>query len=878
MNPGFLVRWIAQRRIARTSPLFFVTALSTLTAAPTAGIPAPVIETSPLQMAPMTVIGSSAGSLEDETPLPQITYDPDFMRAVGALSVDDFLTTLPQNLTGSNAPLVLINGRRASVGGQSFVDLKSIPPGMVERIDVSPIGSAAYGAEATSGVINIVLKKNYVGSQLTVTEKSAFLGGGLERRLNLLCGFAKGKLTGTAFLTVSKQAPLLASARPFSANEDHTARGGHDFRLPWGYPAVVQAVSGNLNGVFDSNGNPVSVALVPPGQNGENLTPGQFIPGAPIVSGGPTIAAGQRRFNAAGDLSLIPESIRFGGGLNLNYALNSQLDFSANCLFSDSKVKSLAPPPVSPALTSSVSGNPAAIVPAADNPFGQDVAIGMIHQEFGPTRHTTEASSDRILLGLRDTLSETWELDGALGFSEQRSNQAFTDLDPAAFAAALAASDPSNRFNPFGDAATGPIDASLYPGLSVERTTEAVSQLETLDFSARGQVADIWGGPTKLTLGGDGYHQDVAMTSVNSGTGQPPETTIRRTTGAVYTTLSVPLFGEANARPLLKRLDLDLTGRYEEEGRAGTQRSTQAGFTWQPIPSLLLRMAMIESLKAPPLPNLQNQVSNLTLIDPRRSPPTATGVQSFNEGGAILGKETSRSLSCGVVLQPSFLRGFQFQVNYTDRKQTDLAIEPNAQSVVFNEAFFSNRVIRAAPSAQDLDLGQPGPITAVDTTPGNFGNFASRNVAFVVDYRIPPTRFGRFRLSINAVRTLESRYELKPGVPFISDTVGTFSPPDWNVTSLAAWLDGPWSVSANYSYSGHFFAANEEIGDYKTLDLFAGYSFLRPLWGKFGRGTSLNVGIKNLFAEDPPQADTITGFSSGSPLGRIYQVSVTVPL
>ena len=66
--------------------------------------------------------------------------------------------------------LVLINGQRvcstALSGGQS-VDLNSIPQSMIERVEVLKDGaSAIYGSDAIGGVINVITKQNYNGTEI----------------------------------------------------------------------------------------------------------------------------------------------------------------------------------------------------------------------------------------------------------------------------------------------------------------------------------------------------------------------------------------------------------------------------------------------------------------------------------------------------------------------------------------------------------------------------------------------------------------------------------------------------------------------------------------------------------------------------------------
>ena len=71
---------------------------------------------------------------------------------------------------GVGATLVLLNGRRlapyglADDGQRTFVDLNQIPFDAVERIEVLKDGaSAIYGSDAIAGVINVILKTEYVG-------------------------------------------------------------------------------------------------------------------------------------------------------------------------------------------------------------------------------------------------------------------------------------------------------------------------------------------------------------------------------------------------------------------------------------------------------------------------------------------------------------------------------------------------------------------------------------------------------------------------------------------------------------------------------------------------------------------------------------------
>ena len=79
---------------------------------------------------------------------------------------------------GTNRTLVLVDGRRRVSGSRegSQVDLSSIPPGMIENIEIITGGaSAVYGADAVSGVVNIKLKEDFEGLEVTAR-------GGISQR------------------------------------------------------------------------------------------------------------------------------------------------------------------------------------------------------------------------------------------------------------------------------------------------------------------------------------------------------------------------------------------------------------------------------------------------------------------------------------------------------------------------------------------------------------------------------------------------------------------------------------------------------------------------------------------------------------------------
>ena len=69
---------------------------------------------------------------------------------------------------GPGTTLTLINGQRQGASGLQgmFTDVSTIPASAVERIEILPEGAAAlYGSDAIGGVVNIILRRNFNGSE-----------------------------------------------------------------------------------------------------------------------------------------------------------------------------------------------------------------------------------------------------------------------------------------------------------------------------------------------------------------------------------------------------------------------------------------------------------------------------------------------------------------------------------------------------------------------------------------------------------------------------------------------------------------------------------------------------------------------------------------
>src|SRR5947209_3938956 len=87
-------------------------------------------------------------------------------------SVNGALPSGEANVAIRNLPtLVLLDGRRlpnSALSGGQLVDLNNIPISIIDRIDILKDGaSALYGSDAIGGVVNVITKKNWSGTEIS---------------------------------------------------------------------------------------------------------------------------------------------------------------------------------------------------------------------------------------------------------------------------------------------------------------------------------------------------------------------------------------------------------------------------------------------------------------------------------------------------------------------------------------------------------------------------------------------------------------------------------------------------------------------------------------------------------------------------------------
>lgn len=132
---------------------------------------------------------ANLGDLLEE--LPSVSFTGDGSNANNG---SGGLATVNLRGLGTERVLVLMNGKRVSPVGSginNLVDLQIFPTSVIERVEVLKDGAGAvYGADAMSGVINIISQKDFEGIDLTARAGVAEKGDGETFNLGLTMGAA----------------------------------------------------------------------------------------------------------------------------------------------------------------------------------------------------------------------------------------------------------------------------------------------------------------------------------------------------------------------------------------------------------------------------------------------------------------------------------------------------------------------------------------------------------------------------------------------------------------------------------------------------------------------------------------------------------------
>jgi outer membrane receptor protein involved in Fe transport len=250
---------------------------------------------------------------------------------------------------GASRNIVLLDGQRIAPSGLlGRVDLNNIPLALIERVDaLTGAAVTTYGADAITGVVNFITKRDFTGAELTASNQITQEGDGHIFRVDATIGanFEDGR--GNAVLSIGYQ------------QADAVTQGERDFSV-----FQVDSYSGGTGGSGTSVPSRISGTRGLNANGTINLLPqfsqtGVAADGTPIlapVTGG-AANGGVRQINAAGQavgtfatFNFNPFNIfqtpfeRFNIFGQANYELNDEFEVYTRGLFSKNTVSTIVAP------------------------------------------------------------------------------------------------------------------------------------------------------------------------------------------------------------------------------------------------------------------------------------------------------------------------------------------------------------------------------------------------------------------------------------------------------------------------------------------------------------------------------------------------------
>jgi iron complex outermembrane receptor protein len=583
-----------------------------------------------------------------------------------------------------NSTLVLIDGQRtanyalADDGERGFVDLDTIPFGVLDRVEVLKDGaSSIYGADAIGGVVNILLKKSYEGEEGTVEVGDSQHGGGFQTHVNLLAGY--GNLANDKF------------------NVYVNAEGESDDRIrvgQRGYPFNTQdlAKSGgpNLLGGQLQNGTGSIYGTVQPA----TLTAGNILTGVPVAgtlyqrlrSCGPSAIdaadAGAGHY-CAQDLQRYqddqPEEERFG--TYSRFTLQPTDDIQAYLSLSYFQNKVTVDQQPAQIQTSTPINTYSIALPATlpngklnpNDPFASQGEAALISYAFGdiPSQLVESNHVFRSVLDINGAWDD-WNFDVAGVIAHTWLNTS----DTGYLSGTQLVSDVTNgTYNFIDPAKNSPAVLAALAPTSLKLST---TDLDSLQASATHPLWALPGGPMNIGFGFGARYESTNDPNINPG-GEYQGLGLATTNGYRFVT---NLFVELDL-PVLENVDANLSGRYDHYTDFGDAFSPKAGLKWTALEGLVFRGTFSQGFRAPSFSEAGASSSEgFTTYTPPAGFVAAHGADGYVQPYSLaqatvsnkdLHPERSTSYTLGTVFEP--IPGYSISIDYYNIKKSGLIVQ-----------------------------------------------------------------------------------------------------------------------------------------------------------------------------------------------------------
>ncbi|HEV7384095.1 MAG TPA: TonB-dependent receptor, partial [Phenylobacterium sp.] len=596
-----------------------------------------------------------------------ITVQRDDIVATGVASAGHLLATIPQigffgtlprgnqdagsplvtpnlrnlGLPGDSTTLILMDGHRIVGAGvlQTFPDPTIIPPGVLERVEVTPGGgSSIYGSDAIGGVINFVTRRKFDGFEATGHYGVADNYSTYDA--NLTAGRAWSGGSALLSYAYARHDDLLGADRGY-ATSNHTGQGGSDLR-------------------------------------NTACAPGNITIGATTYALPGRIAGTLNRCDDQKAVDIYPQETRHSVFGSFVQQLAPNLEFTTTAYWSQRNT-------VVRTAQSSQSGAITAANPYF-RPIGaeasQTVAFSYA-SVFGPSNVTPQQfQSYGATSTLKYDVTDRWQIRAQANIGRSY-NEIHEDLvNAAAGALALGGTTAATALNPYDLSATNP--AVLATINDFENLSLSSQRLAQVNVVADGALFRLPGGDVRLAVGAEYLYQNLKQqlrSGARSATGPVPGAASSREEKAVFAEMLVPLVGPDNARPGLRSLEFSASVRHDDYNDVGGTTNPKFGFNYRPVEELMFRANYGTSFHAPDLPTIssspissQVQILQVSPFRPVTSPITDLFRPTIilAGGNPNLRPETAKSWQAGLDWKPHAIDGLLLSATYYKVDMKDL--------------------------------------------------------------------------------------------------------------------------------------------------------------------------------------------------------------
>ena len=560
------------------------------------------------------------GDLFRSIPVANVSPGPSAVNSGGHQERETRVNIRGLDATGPRS-LLMIDGVRfpPQADGLCAIDPSIIPALALDRVDVLADGaSATYGSSAIAGVVNVVLKRNFDGAITLFHVSQPTDGGGTQYQASQLFGrtWDGGDLTLTyewmdekaikgnqhskftmnftpwglenPFVAigamspgvVSTGAPIVATTVPGGTSAVPSLVDGtctNCFSIPRGTGANFSAGAGGFGPILPSSGATLSWAnLATAGNAGAN----NYID--PLSGTGAWEQGAQQKnsFVATFDQRIYPNVSFFFSGFYTNRRVEERLPtFGGQGL--SNYIRTFSVPTTNPYYPT---GAPAGLRVSYD--LGFDVP---------PTIPAWEISA-RYEFGLNVDLPYDWN--GQIYESRSYEDVGFDRhiISTAAVNNALSGAKPAtvpylNLFcDPRAFQCNSPATLAYISGQSA---TQARYSVDEKGVRFDGPLFDLPGGQVKAGIGGV-YDADSPNVGSGNNTTIPGNPPLNQSMTfdpepyhiwAGFAQVDIPVFGDNFNIPLVRKLDLEASWRYDDYGGnsalTGITRNPKLAFTWE---------------------------------------------------------------------------------------------------------------------------------------------------------------------------------------------------------------------------------------------------------------------------------------------------------